>query len=92
MYYAMVFFIVHTYFADKCHQYSETPTDNRNHDLSIHRITELGLVRLLVVLQFGRLLRVLLRALNHLFVLGKSCCCLTVCVTVNANSAARYCS
>ena len=38
MYYAMVFFIIHAYFPNKRHEYSETATDKRNHNFNSHDI------------------------------------------------------
>ena len=37
--FAVVFFVVVADLANESHQYKETTTDNRNHNLSIHRIT-----------------------------------------------------
>jgi hypothetical protein len=34
--FAVVFFVVAANFADECHQYKETATDDRNHNFSCH--------------------------------------------------------
>jgi hypothetical protein len=41
VHFAMVFLVIAADFANECHQYSETPTDASNHNLSIHDIIRL---------------------------------------------------
>jgi len=36
--FSVIFFVVAADFANERHQYSETPTDQSHHNLSIHRI------------------------------------------------------
>ena len=45
VYFAVVFFVVATDFADERHDHSETATDASNHNLSFHVMTTMLLIR-----------------------------------------------